>query len=262
MISVAVLLASNSLFPQEKMVFREKEASNITKLMENHLLFVSRIQDLDFDDDGNLYILDDREGNVVRVELATGALICKISSMGQGPAELMRPVALRIRNRKVFVANTGSIKVFSLSGEFLIGFRTKSSPRWLDVDMSENIYVAEIDRGGNPIISVYDMRGELERTALKIQLTKETLENKGEYFKAQYFKFRLDHAGNIITLHHMLRDLKKFNPSGLLLWERKIENASIKPFFKYEGTKYDEQGRPTITSIVAGFDIDKENNIF
>jgi len=255
-----LFFSSITLFPQERMVLKELGALDIAKLMEDHQIYVTRIQDLDFDEEGNVYILDDRSGNVTGVNLKTGSLINRISKMGQGPAELMRPMALRIRNKKVFILSGGFIKIFSIRGEFLRGFRPESSPRGLDVDRDENIYVAGLDRKGNPIISVYDMLGNFTKTVLTLQLKKETLNNKAELSKNLFFFFRVDQEGNIIILHRDLRKLTKVSPSGALLWERKIENSLLEPFYKNEKTVYDKQG-PIVSGIIAHFDIDQDNNI-
>ncbi len=256
-----ILFSSIALFPQEKVVLREREALDITKLMEEHQIYVTRIQDLDFDEEGKVYILDNRSANVVVVDLKTGSLINRISAMGQGPTELMMPYALRIRNKKVFILSSGFIKTFSVRGEFLRTFKPEIYPRELDVDRDENIYVSGIDRMGNPIISVYNALGNFIRIAFTLQLEKKTLENRGESYKNQSFYFRLDQEGNIIILHHKLRKLTKVSPSGGLLWEKKIENDLLKPFYKNEGTVYDEQGYPTVTGIINEFDIDRDNNI-
>lgn len=255
-----IFFSSITLFPQERMVLKELEALDITKLLEDHQIYIARILDLDFDEEGNVYFLDNRSGNVVEVNLKTGSLINRISSMGQGPAELMMPSALRIRNKKVFIISGGFVKIFSTHGEFLRGFRPESSPRGLDVDKDENIYVAGLDRKGNPIISVYDLLGNLTKTVLTLQLNNETNNNKEELTKYLFFFFRLDQEGNIIIIHNLLRKITKVNPGGTLLWEKKIENSLLAPFYKNEGTVYDEQG-PTVTGIVNKFDIDQDNNI-
>jgi hypothetical protein len=251
------------LLSQQRLILKESEGIDIIKLMEDHQLFITRIQDMDVDDDGNLCILDDRSGNVVRMDLKTGLLVNKISSLGQGPAELMMPSVARVRNNKLFVVSGGyhGIKIFSISGDFLGGFKTNAVPRWMDVDKNENIYVAEADQKSNPVISVYDAQGKKIRTAMTFQLKKEILEDKAEFVKRQFFKFKLDSEGNIIILFELLRRLKKANPEGTLLWEQEIENSVLKPFLKNEGTRYDDQGRPRIKYLVSNFDLDQENNI-
>ncbi len=251
------------LLSQQKLILKESEGIDIIKLMEDHQLFITRIQDMDVDDDGNLCILDDRSGNVVRMDLKTGLLVNKISSLGQGPAELMMPSVARARNNKLFVLSEGhnSIKIFSISGSFLSGFKTKGVPRWMDIDKNENIYVAEADQKSNPVISVYDAQGKKIRTAITFQLKKEILEDKAEFVKRQFLKFKLDSEGNIIILFHLLRLLKKASSDGTILWEKEIENSVLKPFLKNEGTSYDGQGRPKIRYLVGNFDLDQENNI-
>jgi len=251
------------LLSQQKLILRESEGIDIIKMMEDHQLFITRIQDMDLDDNGNLCLLDDRSGNVVRMDLKTGLLVNKISSLGQGPAELMMPSVVRVRNEKLFVLSEGhnAIKIFSIAGDFLSGFRTEGVPRWMDVDKNENIYVAEADQRSNPVISVYDAYGKKNRIAMTFQLKREILEDKGELVKRQFFKFKLDSEGNIIILFDLLRRLQKASPEGTLLWEKEIENSVLRPFLKSEGTTYDSRGRPKITYLVNSFDLDQENNI-
>jgi hypothetical protein len=57
-----------------------------------------------------------------------------------------------------------------------------------------------------------------------------------------------------------VRKLTEVSPSGALLWERKIENSLLEPFYKNEKTVYDKQG-PIHSGIIANFDIDQDNNI-
>jgi hypothetical protein len=259
---VAMLLPMMS-FSQEKLILKESEGIDLIELMEKRQVFVTRIQDVDIDDNGNLYILDDRSGEVLRIDLKTGSLVNKISSMGQGPTELMMPSVVRVQNKKLYILNvgSGSIKIFSVDGEYLDGFKTQGVPNWMDVDMNGHVYVAEADRDSNPIISVYDIDGKRGKTVVTFRLSNEILNNRGEFFKRQSIKFRIDSGGNIVVLFKMLRELNKFDSTGTLIWQRKISNQTIKPFLKNEGIEYDDQGRPIISYLVNSFDIDRRDNI-
>lgn len=262
-ILLAVLSLTIAVFPQEKMILKESEATDISNLMENHQIFIANIRDIDFDEFGNIYFLDNRSGNIVRVELSTGALVNRISSLGQGPAELMAPLIVRVRNKKVFVLNGGNngVKIFSVDGSYLGEFKMKSVPRCMDVDNNERVYVTETDQWSNPTITVYDIHGKKLSTLFTLQLTKEILADRGELTKRILFDIKLDHEGNVIILHKMLRELRKASPTGVLLWERKIENSMLKPFYKNERTETNEQGQTSGTFLVTSFDIDQENNI-
>ena len=262
LVIVALLLPAMS-FSQEKLILKESEGINLIEMMEKRQVFVTRIQDVDIDTNGNLYILDDRSGEVVRIDLKTGSLINKISSLGQGPAELMMPSVVRVQNKRIYILNvgSGSIKIFSVDGEYIGGFRTQGVPNWIDVDINGHIYVAELDRDSNPIIAVYDDDGNRKRTAVRFGLNNEILNNRGELFKRQSIKFRIDSRGNIVVLFKMLRELSRFDSTGTLIWQRKIDNPTIRPFLKNEGIEYDDQGRPTISYLVNSFDLDRGDNI-
>lgn len=260
---LAFLSLTIAVFPQEKVILKESEATDISKMMESHQIFIANIRDICFDEFGSIYILDNRSGNVVRVELSTGALVNRISSLGQGPAELMAPVTVRVRNKKVFVLNGGNngIKVFSVDGGYLGEFKIKSVPRCMDVDNNERIYVSETDQWSNPTITVYDIHGKKLFTLFTLQLTKEVLSDKGKLTKRILFDIKMDHEGNVIILHKMLRELRKVSPTGVLLWEKKIENSMLKPYSKNERTETNAQGQTSGTFLVTSFDIDQENNI-
>jgi hypothetical protein len=230
--------------------------------MEKNQIECKRIQSIDVDENQNLYILDDESATVIRYDLKTGAFVKKISSWGQGAAELMMPSVIRVINKKVFMLSEGynGVKIFSADGDYLGGFKTARTPRWMDVANNENIYIAETDHEANPIISVYDLKGRKIRTAATFPLRGEILDNKASFFMHAVFKFRLDPGGNIIVLFDMLRDLKKISPGGEILWERTIENSLIKPFLQNEGVRY-EEGHPVIRSTVYSLEVDREGNV-
>lgn len=256
-----LFLSAIPVFAQERILLKETEATDLIKALEDHQIFVSRIQDMDSNDKEDLFILDDRSGNVVRINLKTSSLVNKISSLGQGPAELMMPSVVRVRNNKVYILSEGhnGIKIFTTAGDLLGGFKTEGVPRWMDVDGNEQIYVAEAEQGANPVVSVYGANGKKIRTALRFRLDGKILNDKAELVKHQFFTFRIDTAGNIVVLFYMLRQLLKASPQGIILWEKKIENSVIKPFLKNEGTKYNERGQPTITYLVNNFDFKADN---
>ncbi len=259
---VAVLLPAMS-FPQEKLVLRESDGIDLMGMMERHQVFVTRIQDVDVDENGDLYVLDDRSGEVLRISLKTGSLVNKISSLGQGPTELMMPSVVRVQDKRIYALNvgSGSIKIFSVDGEYIGGIKTQGVPNWMDVDINGQVYVAESDRNSNPIIAVYNNDGKRRKTVVAFQLGDKILNNKEELFKRQSIMFRVDSRGNIVVLFKLLRELNRFDSTGALTWHQKIDNPTIRPFLKNEGIEYDNQGRPTISYLVNSFDLDREDNI-
>jgi len=259
---VFIALSSRGILAQEKIILRELESIDLIELMEQNRIHVRRVQSVDFDGENNLYVLDDVSGSVISLNLNTGALVRKISSKGQGPAELMMPSVIRVIDKKIFVLSEGhgAVKIFSVDGDYLGGFKTKNIPRWMEVDDEENIYIAETDSEANPVISVYDPDGKEVKTAITFKLDKKVLEDKAQYFMHSMMKFRLDAQGNIILLAFLLRELRKFTSDGSPLWDRKIENSVIEPFLKNEGVRND-RGRPLFRGIVFSFDIDQQGNI-
>jgi hypothetical protein len=260
---IIVLLLPIMLFSQARVILNEAEGIDLIGLMEKSQLFITRIQDVALDDVGSLYILDDKACEVVRVDLRTGALVNRISSMGQGPAELMMPSVVRVHNQNVYVLNVGSksIKTFTVQGEYLGGFKTQGVPLWMDVDKQGHLYIAEADRDSSPLISVYDAQGKREKTLETFRLNKEALNDRALLIMRQQIKFRVDSKGNIIALFKLMRELNKVDPNGHLIWQRKIVNSTLKPFLKDEGIEFDERGWPTIGYVVNSFDIDRRDNV-
>ena len=74
---------------------------------------------VDVDDDGNIYILDNKLASIIKYD-KSGRFIKNIGSKGNGPGELANPWMFNIFDGKIFVDGyPGFCDMFSINGEFL-----------------------------------------------------------------------------------------------------------------------------------------------
>ncbi|MDE2879383.1 6-bladed beta-propeller [Candidatus Palauibacter soopunensis] len=81
------------------------------------------VSDVAFDADGTLFILDDLAGHIVVIDSA-GDFVRTIANKGDGPGELVQPIAIAVlRDGRIAVNDIGKpgIQLFRRDGEFLDG---------------------------------------------------------------------------------------------------------------------------------------------
>lgn len=81
------------------------------------------VSDVTFDADGTLFILDDLAGHIVVIDSA-GDFVRTIANKGDGPGELVQPIAIAVlRDGRIAVNDIGrpGIQFFRRDGEFLDG---------------------------------------------------------------------------------------------------------------------------------------------
>ncbi len=86
----------------------------------------SQLRDLDVDDDGNIYALDQRE-SIVKVFNSQGTYVRTIGRKGQGPGEFASAYALSVTPQKhLFVTDVAGrqIAIYTLDGEFVRSIST------------------------------------------------------------------------------------------------------------------------------------------
>ncbi len=259
------LLFAVHLFPVDEIVLKESESTDFLGEMDKNEMFVKRIRAVDVAKNaGNnydFYFLDHKLGTVFRVDGNTGKLINTISSLGQGPAELDTPVAIRVRNQMVFIADFGfgGVKVFKTDGTIVNEFRTGQSIGWLDVNKKNEIFVRETDTGGTPVISSYNIDGKRLRNVLRFPVG-----GKGDkiaHILTREFKFSLDSKENLIVLFLFKKIIGKYNQKGTLLWEKKVDNEIIRTRSKPKKPAYGKGGSVHLRRSVFHLDIDEKDNI-
>lgn len=262
-LSLAIVVGlSIGMGGQETRLLDESRAIDIVELMERNKIFVSRVQGVEFDNENSIFILDDASGNILRMDLGSGALIKKISSLGQGPSELMMPSVIRVLNSKIFVLCEGykGVKIFSLDGDLIKSFKTNGVPRWMDVDSQENVYVAEAGLNFSVAINNYGVLGNRVKTVMVFPAS-DNEKDKARLFMSQMLKFRLDSHGNVVALFYLKRELTKLRGDGNVIWTKTVDNAVLSPFIEKEKVNYDKSGRPIIRFSVTHLDIDQGDNI-
>jgi len=86
----------------------------------------SRLRDLDVDEDGNIYALDQRE-SIVKIFNSQGTYVRKVGRKGQGPGEFASAYALAITPQKhLFVTDVAGrqIVIYDLGGEYVRSIST------------------------------------------------------------------------------------------------------------------------------------------
>ncbi|MCP5046728.1 MAG: hypothetical protein GY940_06125 [bacterium] len=233
-ILVIAMFFSVSLFPVTTIKLKGDDGY-LEKLLDNNI-YLKRIWDIDHEN-GNLYFLDRKYSKVFKVDFKTGKLIKTLFRRGQGPSELMIPASFKVKNNKVFVLDQGfnGIKIMDVNGKFVNEFKIRGmvGMRNLDVNDKGEIFVATYDSTAGTYISVYDMKGNLLRSLIKLG------NDTGKRLRLERIHYRvgLDNKGNIILLFLVTRELKKFDANGKLLWATKVNNKILEPFVGKDDVK-------------------------
>jgi len=95
---------------------------------------------VDVDDDGNIYILDNKLASIIKYD-SSGKFIKKIGSKGQGPGELDNPWLFSIFKGKIYVSEFPKCNhLFTTDGEFL---QTDSNIKSVIEDINDSTLVSE-----------------------------------------------------------------------------------------------------------------------
>jgi len=130
---------ASPLYPAD--IFRLEEEFSLGKAEGEEAYLFSRINGLDVDDDGNLYVLDYRSAQV-RVFDDRGVFLRTIGRKGQGPGEIEMPVFVQVGpsgELAVFDYLRQNLITFSLDGKYLRQRRTRESFVPLRIDHQGNI---------------------------------------------------------------------------------------------------------------------------
>ena len=132
--------------PKEPMygpeVFSWEEELSIGVIDGPEYLMFSGISDIDIDNDGNIYVLDNRE-SCCRVFSPDGAFLRTIGHPGQGPGELKQPYHQHLcKKNQLWIEDFGNRRfaVFTTEGKFLRNFAyTKGRISQTAIDAEGNI---------------------------------------------------------------------------------------------------------------------------
>jgi len=273
---VLVLLMAVGLFPEDTILLKTSESVDLLEKMEANDFFMKAILGVDVDENC-IYFLDQALGTVFRVDKNTAKLVNTIGSKGQGPAELQYGDSFRVKNKMVFVADTGfnGIKIFTIDGKIVKEFKTSSPPKWIDVNQRNEIFVSGVSSEGYPNISVYNMEGKKVREFLKFPY-KDT--GGASYILNSELIFRMDNDENMVVVFILKKLVRKYSKMGVLLWEKEIKNKimdkyNTEPRFDVRNTGaiyyhrsvfslgFDETGNIIVGHVYGGVIYDKDGNI-
>jgi hypothetical protein len=122
-------------------IFRLEEELSLGKADGEEAYLFSRINGLDVDDNGNLYVLDYRSAHV-RVFDDRGVFLRTIGRKGQGPGETERPVFVQVgRSGELMIYDylRRNLVTFSRHGKYLRQSRTREPFVPLRIDLQGNI---------------------------------------------------------------------------------------------------------------------------
>ncbi len=269
---IFLLLLVSNLFPVETITLKKED--NLSEQLVKNEIFVQHIFGFDFEDE-DLYIVDSKYGTILKVNMKTGKLIKTISSKGQGPGELEMPVQIIVKNNKLYVLDAGwrGIKVFDKDGKYISSFHV-SLPFFFffgrisesfAVNEKEQVFVANPDMKEHTLVTVYDGKnGKKICSLINENLTK--IKDRKRAFEEINYGVRLDKEDNIYLLYPLRRRIKKFTPSGKLLWDKLIENEFIKKEIKKRGKEEVViiKGRNIKVKdpLIHGFEVTENGTVF
>ena len=156
--------------PTKKLIV-EKIFSIGSMNADDEYLF-SWVKDITTDSAGNIYACDSKEHRI-QVYDKNGKYLRTIGRKGQGPGDLMRPMAVRVdRDGKIFVQDDLNyrISIFKPNGKFDHSFKYRQiAGENLEIDLSGNVLLNHalfgLPKGQTipPIVTVYNLKGNVKK---------------------------------------------------------------------------------------------------
>lgn len=237
------------------------KGSSIVEMVEKSEIFIKRMTDIDWVDD-TLYLLDAENGQVIEINMLKGEKIRTISQKGQGPGELMHPDRIRVRNKKIFVLDSGNraLKIFDLSGSFIGQFKADAFNKpyfymTFDVSQKDEIYFPDIDISKGMLVGVYNLSGEKLRGLVPCLVNDKdilALANRS------YFGIGLDPDGDFYLNFPLLRELWRCTNDGKVLWKKEIDNALLQKAPEKGGAILTKSGSVGVTTFMRGMEITQD----
>lgn len=224
---ILAVFCCTSLFAVKEIVLVAKDVVNLEEVFDENEIIFKQIKGLEFDKNGNLYYLAKDRAIIFKINSKTFELVKTISSKGQGPAELLHPLSLRVKGDNIFVWDLGfyGIKIFDLDGKIIKEYKFPSFTfslsmglnKMVDVDSKRNIFIRHVDDKNNSLMSVFDFGGKLIRQLIPLDFKRD--QDTKQWFFQVNFNFQLDMHDNIIMLQNKKGILSKLDSKGKLIWE-------------------------------------------
>lgn len=166
------------------------------------------------DSQNNFYLID--KGNFrIQVFDENGKFIRTISRKGEGPGELLSPVAVGVYNQELIFVGDDELRrvnVYDIKGEFIRSFKVEGSISDLIVSDEKGIIIAYVDKDRN-LLHEYNFEGNLVRSFGQL---------KGEEWLILFsnaVKICRDEENNIYVCFRYLNKIHKYSKEGNLLKE-------------------------------------------
>jgi len=234
---IALLVTVIPALAIQEVIINDADITNIEDKLDENEIFFKLLNGFEMDSQGYLYYLEPNYSKLYKVHYPSYKLVKTLMTKGKGPAELSQPVAMRIKNDRIFIYDFGSsaIKIFNIDGEIINEFRIRFSglfglnvnfPSIIDVNVQNEIYYREIDDKNNTVITVFNMEGKRLRQFVPLDV--QGAQGGEEWVLNTLFLFRLDSEDNLILLYTKKGVLTKYDARGNKLWEHNLYDDYVR----------------------------------
>lgn len=182
---------------------------------------------------GSRYYISDARANRVLVVNDKMQAEKSIGRIGSGPGELIHPGNIGVAgDGTLFVHDGGNERIerFSVNGDYLGEFPV-GTYEGFGVSNAKEIYLGQPENGS--LVTVYSETGERLRSFGKLKKFSEVYgrqyADKDELYRVAVNRVRLfvDRAGNVYVSFMLAPIIQKYDSTGALLFERRLEGEEI-----------------------------------
>ncbi len=196
------------------------------------------------DEEGNIFILDERE-YCVKKFTSDGKYVSRFGRQGQGPGEFEYPQTIDCRGQRLLVTSMSAVfHLFDLNGQYIERFRV---PRYQGFGMklmnSDSVVAYSMSPRGentnqNKILRIYDLQGKVLQEFGEPFL----VDNTSSSWVANFLGIAVDSQDDIfISFVHQNR-IEKYSGNGKLLMKVDRE-LPYELEYKYEKAEMEIRGR-------------------
>lgn len=179
---------------------------------------------------GNMYIQDMDIGNIAKFTPA-GRYVKDLLQIGTGRKEISSLKDFYIFGEQLYVIDNSfkGVKVYDLDGNFLFAFKTQDVPYSIAVSQTGEIYVPDYSKKNRKIISVYSPQGKFVRSFGDPFYDTRFMDKKKNMYLNRTLTIKLSPRDEVYVLSHLIPSIRKYSPTRLLMFERKIEGKEVSP---------------------------------
>lgn len=177
---------------------------------------------------GNMYIQDMDIGNIAKFSPA-GQYIKDLLHIGTSKKEISSLKDFYLYDKQLYVIDNSfkGVKVYDLDGNFLFSFKTQGVLHSIAVSQTGEIYVPDFSNKTRKIISVYSPQGKFIRSFGDPFYDPRFKEKKKMMYLNRILTIRLGPRDEVYVLSHLIPAVRKYSPTRLLMFERKIEGKEV-----------------------------------